>query len=191
MVFEALVIGILTGFVRDGRIDNFSFIDFKGFYFILIGAVCEFLPFFVKETDFLFQNTNYIVFIGLIFVLLFLLLNFKLMGFRIITLGFLMNLSAYVTNGFRMPIMISKGVEIHLNNLKFAIEVGEINNYVLFDSANSITRYLGKFVIMPVWYPLGKYFGIGDIVIMIGVILFLVKYMEMHKKSSFGTKHFK
>lgn len=191
MVFEALIIGIVIGFIRDGRVNNFSFLDFKGFYFILLGALCEFLPFFMNQTNFISQNANYIVSVGMIFLFLFLELNYKLMGFKIIILGFLMNALAFFTNSFRMPILILRASQEHLKNLKFAIEVGEVNNYILFDRANPITRYLGKFVIMPDWYPFSKYFGIGDIVIMIGVIIFIVKYMEIHKKSSFGTKYFK
>lgn len=191
MVFEALMIGIVIGFIRDGRFNNFAFLDFKGFYFILIGALCEFLPFFMNQTNLISQNANYIVSVGLFFLFLFLVLNHKLTGFRIILLGFLLNTAAFLTNHFKMPILILKGSQEYLTNLKFAIEVGEVNNYILFDRANAITRYLGKFVIMPDWYPFSKYFAIGDVIIMAGMILFIVKYMEIHKKSSFGTKYYK
>lgn len=191
MIFEALIIGICIGLIKDGRIGNFSQIDFRGFYLLLIGGVLQMIPFFVNHLDFIVNYSNYMIFAGLILCMIFLLLNHKINGFRMIIFGFALNLAAYGMNQFKMPILILRSSQNMLAQLKFSIEIGEIRNYILFDHAHGFFRYLGKFAFMPQWYPFTPFFGIGDVLIALGILIFIVKNMLIHKKSSFATKTFR
>lgn len=191
MIFEALIIGISIGLIKDGRIGNFSQVDFRALHFLLIGAVLQMIPFFINHLDIIVNYSNYMMFAGLILCMVFLLFNHKMSGFGIIIAGFLLNLAAYGLNHFKMPILILRSSQNMLAQLKFSIEIGEIKNYVLFDHAHEIFRFLGKFAFMPDWYPFTRFFGIGDVLIAIGIIIFIIKNMLIHKKSSFATKTFR
>ena len=191
MIFEALIIGISIGLVKDGRLGNFSQIDFRAFYLLMMGAILQMIPFFANHFDFIVNYSNYMIFAGLILTMAFVLLNHKMNGFKMVILGFGLNLVAYGLNHFKMPILILNSSENLLAQLKFSIEIGEVKNYILFDHAHEIFRFLGKFAFMPDWYPFTKFFGIGDVLVALGIIFFIVKHMLIHKKSSFATKTFR
>ena len=184
MFFEAIIIGIIFGWTKKGRLSNLSEINFKYYYLILISVMIQILPFFIENQN-LIKNYKYLSIISLIIVIVFVVLNLNKNGFFVVLLGTICHLIGYIINNFKVPVLININSSEKLLNLKFLIDINEIPNYKTYYEFENVNQYFGKIFIMPEWYPLTKYFSIGDVLVFIGIVLFIKNQMIIHKKSSF------
>lgn len=189
MWIEAILLGIVISFFKNGRLTNFSKLEFRFVYLLLIGLGLQLLPFFMNKNEFVLKNSKEIIFFGSVLIFAFYVLNLAKRGFIVIAIGSMMNLLALLTNSMRMPLLVGQNSIKYLLELKEGILSGDIVNYILFENANFITKFLGKTISMPSFYPFTKVFGIGDFVIAIGVVIFIVRQLTIHHRHSFRNNY--
>lgn len=170
MLISAIVLGIIIGLFRGGRLSNLSSIKFKFLNLFFVGFLIQLIPFFLGKFELFAKNAIYINFLGYVIVVLFLLLNIKKKGFIFLFFGGFLNIICLVINSFRMPI-IFEGTSSGTIQLKLAVLSGQVSNYVPIESAKTPGDFLGKIITMPDWYIGVPAIGISDILIIIGVVI--------------------
>ncbi len=187
MWIEAIVIGIIISVLRGGRFTNLSKSEMRGVLILVIGLIMQLIPFFLHAFSFIKQNAAVFSFIGLLFALVFVLLNIKLRGMILVFIGTLFNGVVLLFHNFKMPIKLYNATSAGFAQMKLNISTGAISNYVLMSDSTHITKYLGKLWLMPEYYPFSKFFGVPDIIIAIGIIWLLQSALE-NKVTSYGRR---
>ena len=175
MFVEAVIVGLLVGFFRGGRFDNFNYLEIRLWYVSIVGLLLQLMPVFIAGYDFL----AYLQLIGIILVFITVFANIKLRGVWLVMLGGMLNLLAVLLNNFKMPVNLIFNQGTRLNSFMDTIVEGDIINYVL-SADGGWSSALGKILITPNWYPFPHLLSAGDIFITVGVFIFV--YGEMMRK---------
>lgn len=169
MWIEAIVLGLIIGLIRGGRISKLKEFRLSYVNLFLFGFMLQIVPFFLAKIEFIRLNAALISFVGYLLVFLFLVLNHKKKGLPLMILGSFMNIFIMLLNSLKMPIFIgsASGQAIHL---KLNILSGNVVNYFMIDKVEGLNGFLGKFIALPSFYPGFPIIGIADIIIALGVI---------------------
>lgn len=181
MFIEAIVIGIVLGFFRGGKLKNLNDIDFR-YPVLLIGimAVEMVLRMYATRVDsgianFLFDNYMYIHLISYIGVLILLSANAKLKYVGFVQAGYVLNLLPMLFNGGKMPISESALLRVGQGSVIEFLRDGLIPTHTLIDANTRFAQFADT---IPMTFPMAKVISIGDIVLSIGLILFIYHNMK-------------
>ncbi len=173
MVLEAIVIGLIVGFFRNGRWYNLMEIEFKGWYLIFIGAALQIIPIAATKLTERYSLLQWTPFVGMCFILFAVLMNWKLKGFRLIAFGALLNLLVMFIYSGKMPMSLNMANFAGLSSFAESVKAGTVINLVSLEDAGSFLKYLGKVIPIPKPYPLAKVISVGDLLISLGVGYFI------------------
>ena len=176
MFIEAVIIGFLIAIFSGGRIDNLNYIEIKAWYLIIVGMLLQLIPVFISGYSFL----TYVQLVGILLIFIAVVINIKVKGFWIILLGGIVNLVAILINGLKMPVHLIFNEGNKLNGFIDTIIEGDVINYFI-STSNSLSVLIGKILATPDWYPFFRLLSIGDIIISIGIIVFI--YGELCRKN--------
>ncbi|MCD5410037.1 MAG: DUF5317 domain-containing protein [Clostridiales bacterium] len=193
MILEALFLGVIAGKIRGG--------DFKK-----LGYVFLRLPYILILSFILMIGTSLLVFLGnkvvidnriyiyivayfLLFTVLFLNLHNK--AIWLILLGAVANFTAIVLNQGSMPIDLLVLEKLGLVNMVNLIKEGEILSYIPIQDASTYTEYLAKRFALPSFYPLKHVMSIGDLLVSLGLFLYIQKIMQsrVYRRTSRMLRH--
>ena len=187
MFIEAIIGGIIIGRLRSGNILALENIKFKGWKFLIALLLIDLgLRFYiVKSSSSLgLALFNYYPMFSIIFYLLTIVildLNKNLKYLRIIQSGYVLNLLPMLTNGGKMPVLESALKSIG----KFAeIELLKNNALLTHKLVDDTTKFRILADNIPFPYFIPKVISIGDIILSIGLMLFISHYMTIGRKVS-------
>lgn len=186
MILEAILLGLIIGFFRNGRWYHLMDIEFKGWYFIFLGAVLQIVPIAATRLTEQYSFLQWTPFIGMSLIFLAVLMNWKLKGFRLLAAGAALNLLVMLMHGGKMPISVSMTQFAGLSSYAESIKAGTIINLISFDQANEVFRWLGKTIPIPKPYPLAKVISVGDLLITIAIVYFIQGEMVYYHFRSKG-----
>ncbi len=112
MFVETLLLGVLIGMIRKGRLSNLSELQIKGWVFVVIGAMIQFVPIFLNKFDLIPDYHVFFPFVALIIMLGVMAMNLSKSGVWLILIGGILNAIAIGMNNFKMP--------VDLNGLHYA-----------------------------------------------------------------------
>lgn len=181
MYFEAVIIGILLGLIRGGSLKKFSLFNIRGWFLILIGALLNIGVLLLKGKTPIAGNEHFILFASIVTVLVLVLINIEKKGFWAIFIGTILNTLAIFMNSFRSPISLTGLKNSGLSGLYEIVETGKSFNYMSLDLVDNWSKFLGKYISIPSAYPFAKVLSPGDIMITIGIILFVYGEMLSNK----------
>ena len=173
MFIEALLLGVLVGVIRKGRISNLSEIQIRGWVLVVIGALIQFTPILLNKFQILTNYHVFFPFVALVIMIGVMLLNLEKKGMWLILGGGLINGIAIAMNGFKMPVDIEGLHYAGLDAVAETIMDGSVINYVDANTVENFTRYLGKIVAVPSLYPFAKVLSVGDILMMAGIVVLI------------------
>ncbi|MGJ9383472.1 DUF5317 domain-containing protein [Salipaludibacillus sp. CF4.18] len=181
MVFDGVVLSILVGFIRKGSLKGLAYLELKGaliFPIILVIQVLVYL--FQDKLPILGAASSYIFMAVYIVGLYFLWLNRNLHGFLLIFTGVFLNFLVMAVNGGRMPVSLEAAEildPIYIEVLKNGI----YGKHALLTESTRVA-FLGD--VIPVTLPFrnGQVISIGDVLMNIGVFLFIQETMVNHEK---------
>lgn len=180
---EALILGLLIGRIRKGRIANFLAYPFKYRYFALFALFVFVLPYALQILK---VPVAYEIFpfMSMVLIALIVLGNYRVFGMKILFLGLVLNLIIIGMNGFKMPIDTEKLAHIGEHGASFvaSIQNGEILNYRMLGGASGLSRILGKVIALPSWYPFMRVLSVGDIFSSLGIVLVIQQSMMINRK---------
>ncbi len=181
MFIEAIIIGLVIVFFTGGRFDNFSEVEIKGWPTIILGIGLELSVILFSQYTF----SQYLQLTGMILVILVVALNFKVKGFLLLFVGGFLNLSAVLLNDLKMPVNLIGGQSDTMRSFMDTVLEGDVINYMV-DSAGGWTDLLGKIITTPLWYPFPRLLSVGDLVITLGILFFVIgesQRKHFHRKS--------
>lgn len=175
MYLEAIVIGLIIGFFRNGRLMNFFEVKFKGWTLSIIALLIFLIPFGIKLFTDSDVETAIYPFVAMVICALIVLFNFEKTGMKILLLGILLNLVVMGLSDFKMPIDTVKMEALGFGSFVESMSEGNVINYVALEQAHPISAYFGKIIALPKVYPLAKLISIGDVIVSIG-IAWIIQY---------------
>ena len=70
MFIEAIILGMIIGLITKRRISNLYSIEIKGWHFIILAVLIQYLPIVLKSFDFIKFDYNYFTLAGNIIILI-------------------------------------------------------------------------------------------------------------------------
>lgn len=183
MYIEIVILGIIIGGLRGGRLANLTEINIRGWFLILFSLLLSLTPVFLNNIEVLEDMQVYLLFFSMIVMLIVVALNLDKKGVWIILMGGIYNLAIMAFNGLKMPVSMSNLEKAGLTTLFEGIKDGSIVNFVAAETTGAITVFT-KFIAVPKPYPFPRILSIGDILMTLGLLFFIVG--EMKKTSYFG-----
>lgn len=171
MIIEGIVLSIIVGYIRKGRLINFENIEIKAWYLIIASQILQIIAIRLGNSINISTTTFYIMHIlSYIILLISLVINHRLLSMNLLSIGTILNLIPIALNNGQMPVFLPQGVNASFD-MGHILGTNTTKAYILSD-------------IIPILkpYPLPKIISIGDIFILIGIFL-LVQY-GMQKKTN-------
>jgi hypothetical protein len=175
MFILAIIIGIIVGYLVKGNVKNIDASKINAIYLVYIAIMIEAIIKFLMKNNYLSLGIITLV-VDLIMyglLILFIYFNRNVKSILIIGLGFILNAVPIFSNGGAMPV----GREA-LNAMGFT---GDVTSHGLYTLVGSETRFalLGDIIFLK--YPRPNAISIGDIVLAIGIICFIIAEMKNTK----------
>ncbi len=187
MYIEAIILGVIIGMARNGRISNFFEVRFKGWGLSVLAFLLFLVPYGVKAFGIGFESVELFPFAAMVVIAVIALLNFEKTGMKIILLGLGLNLLIMGLNGFQMPIDTLKMTDLGFHSFVESLSNGEVVNYTSLEGAHTLSTYLGKVIELPKAYPLAKVLSVGDLLISLGIAILIQYEMLLSSLKSRGS----
>jgi hypothetical protein len=172
MFIITLVLSILIGYIIKGKLKNLENIDFHGVWLIIVSFLIEFTIVVLVKKNIIIAGTITFVFNLIMYVLLliFIYLNRRSIYILIMGIGFLLNAAAIFLNGGTMPVSLSAAKVANLTQ--------NVSTEGLYTAIGENTKlwFLGD--IIPVNFIRHFVISIGDVLICIGLMLFIIIGMK-------------
>lgn len=168
-----ILLGVVIGFARRGKLENLGAVRLRGVWLVFFALAIQLLIFPtswwaeppISRATSVWHVGSYAM------ILAFLLVNRRIVHLWGIALGILMNLSAITANGGYMPTSLdalrASGRSSVVEQL-LSSSGGSYGNVVVMSETTRL-NFLGDWLSVPPWIPLGGGFSPGDLVLMIGV----------------------
>jgi len=189
MVIDGIVIGIIVGLIRAGFKNGFmalSNVRIKGGLIFPLLLLLQFVMFYYQDRFELLDQISGSFFMVIYVVGLYVLwLNRNEPGFWYIFIGVGLNFLVMVLNGGRMPVSLEAAKvldPVYIEMLKNGVTV---TKHVMLSESTHLA-FLGDIIPIAPPYPRTQVISIGDIVMNIGIFIYLQKIMliEKHRTST-------
>jgi hypothetical protein len=177
MYLEALIFAIILGYLLKGSLKNLDSTKIKGLYLVFIAFFIEFLIVILITKNLLIKGSITFILDLIMYVLLILFtyLNRRSIPIIIIAIGFMLNALPIFLNSGAMPVDVNATVKAGLYPSVEDAKIAHEGLYTIIDS-NTKLWFLGD--IIPKTFLRRVVLSIGDIVIGIGLMLFVVTGMK-------------
>lgn len=177
MVFDGIILSILIGFLRKGSIKRFAYLSFRAGWVFPLLLLVEILV-FVFQTSYSWVAALSAPLFMIIYIvgLIFLWLNRKInIGVILLFIGVLLNFVVMVVNGGRMPVSLEAATILDPAYAE-AIKNGLYGKHAVLTD-NTLVGFLGDVIPITDPYPKDQVISIGDIVMNIGIFIFIQHVM--------------
>lgn len=175
MIVEAVLVSIIIGYIRKGRLSNFEHVEIRYWYLIIISQILQIIVirlngsvFHINEDVFYFGHI-----LSYVILLIPLFANARLLAMLLLGVGTLLNFIPIAFNKGKMPVYLPEGV-----NASFDM------GHILSDSTTK-AYYLSDIIPILKPYPLPKIISVGDVFLLIGAFLF-VQYGMLNREKKLG-----
>ena len=177
MFIQGVIVAIIIGYALKGRLKNFERVQLKGLYLIVVAFMLEVLVIILIRNNVINQGViTYLVDLCMYIILFyFVYLNRTDPFILIIGFGSLLNAIPIFLNGGSMPVSHEAAVKVGLTM--------NVTKEGLYNVINSSTRVWFLSDIIPYKIISKLVISIGDIIIAIGLMLFIIIRMKEEKVS--------
>ncbi|CAH0118465.1 MULTISPECIES: DUF5317 domain-containing protein [unclassified Paenibacillus] len=185
MVYDGIIISIVLGLIRGGSLKSFADLRLKhGWIFIVLLAVQIVMFIFQSRWDWLSYASNYFYMAVYVVGLYFLWINRSHTGFPWIFAGVLLNFIVMAANGGRMPVS-PEAASVLDPFFTQALQEGVYGKHQLITDSTRL-GFLGDIIPLSSPYPRTQVISVGDVVMNIGIFVFIQHLMlaDKMKKSS-------
>ncbi len=174
MFFEALILGIIIGFLRRGKLSRLSYINFSYKPLIYISALFYLGIIVINLGLYDYDSFLYSGFLigSMVFTGLFLTANLRIKFMFIPLLGLALNLFSFLVNRFKFPLSPEAALQIYGTEMTELLNNGKLLFYTSSETAT--LSFLGNII------PIGNWFvvSIGDIIAALGVVFIVQSIMS-------------
>lgn len=170
----ALVIGLVIGFLRRGNLENLSRIKLNSVWLIFAALVVQVLIFPLgKNGPIVHSGTAVLHLLSYVFLTAFFVLNRRRIGILIMGIGLLLNILVIAANGGYMPASAAALRHAGMEKTATALEQGLRHGNTVLMNASTRLNILGDLFSVPATVPFATAFSIGDLLLALGIIVFL------------------
>ncbi|MDF1617105.1 DUF5317 domain-containing protein [Petrocella sp. FN5] len=175
MIVESIVLSILVGWIRKGKLKHLGLIEIKGIYLFFVGGIFQVLLFTMANQEGsgigrLFYDHFYILHLfTYIIIMVPIFLNLKWRGLNLMGLGSILNFIPIAANQGKMPVALPAPYAPNF-------DLG----HVLLESGTRF-KMLSDVIFIGPPYPMPKIMSIGDFLIMAGVFWLIQSAMMLEK----------
>lgn len=183
MFVEPMIVSLIIGKIRRGKIRNLEYVQINGWYLFIIAGIIQLLLSILKKNNIAlgrFEFGNYFIYIhGLSYILMIIciILNIKKHSMKLFLIGIILNFIVIFTNGGQMPVSL-KGIKDINENVELSTSDYDIKHRLATKDTKLI--YLSDIIVIPKPYPVVQVISVGDIFIMGGLFLFLQEAMVLN-----------
>ncbi len=174
MFFEALILGIIIGFLRRGKLSRLSYINFSYRPLIYISALFYLGIIVINLGLYDYDSFLYSGFLigSMVFTGLFLTANLSIKFMFIPLVGLALNLFSFLVNKFKFPLSPEAATQIYGTEITELLSNGKLLFYTSSETAT--LSFLGNII------PVGNWFvvSIGDIIAALGVVFIVQSIMS-------------
>ncbi|HRC82045.1 MAG TPA: DUF5317 family protein [Sedimentibacter sp.] len=192
MFLEALIFGIIVGYIRRGKISRLAYVNFTFKPLIYISALFYLGIIIINLGLYDYESFLYSTFLigSMVLTGLFLIANLSIRYMFIPLIGLGLNLLSFFANKFKFPLSPQAAGLIYGQE---AVELLNKGKLLFFTSSETASlSYLGNII------PIGNWFvvSIGDIIAALGVILVVQcimadKFIQTRGKITFSKDIFR
>lgn len=174
MFFEALILGVIIGFLRRGKLSRLSYINFSYRPLIYISALFYLGIIVINLGLYDYDSFLYSGFLigSMVFTGLFLTANLSIKFMFIPLVGLALNLFSFLVNKFKFPLSPEAATQIYGTEITELLSNGRLLFYTSSETAT--LSFLGNII------PVGNWFvvSIGDIIAALGVVFIVQSIMS-------------
>lgn len=191
LLLSFLVLSIIIGWIRGGEISRFQNINLKRLWILIIslGLQLFIILFGMNNVTFALDYIKELYILSYVFLVIYLLLNITNRQLVIVFVGVIFNGLAFIFNNGKMPVSVEG---LKLAGLYNVVDLVEANKLALYAPLTDGTKYgfLSKLIIIQKPFPYNTVLSIGDVVIALGLFIFIQSVMldlvnERHSGLSF------
>lgn len=192
MFLEALILGIIIGLIRRGKISRLEYVHFSWKPLIYISALLYLAIIIMNLGLFNYSSLLYSIFLLLSYVFtgLFLIANISMKFMVIPSIGLGLNILVFLANGFKFPLSTEAAAKLYGTEMLELLNSGKV---LFFTPAeNASLSFLGNIITIGNWIIV----SVGDIIAAIGVALVVQsiisdKFIQNRRRITFSKDIFK
>lgn len=185
MLIEGLLTSLVVGKLRGGKFRSLGKVKINNWWLFLLAFMIEFGTVFAVSAGIGIAEKYKMFLHVLSYIVLFsaIVCNREYPSMWVIFLGSLLNFIVIFLNGGAMPVSLAGLHKAGLDNYAQLISAGKIATHQPLTQATAFP-FLADILVLPESYPFPKVLSIGDIVISIGVFIFVQRAMLLEKRMS-------
>ncbi len=192
MFIEAVILGVIIGIARRGKIYRLSYIHFNMLPLIYISALLYICIIIMNLGLLDYTSLLYTTFLIISYVLIFIFIiaNMDIKFMFVTLIGLCSNIICFLVNGFKYPMSSNSVSTLYGTEMYNLLVSGKIKFYITAE--NSSLSFLGNVI------TIGNYkiVSIGDIIISVGIVLIVQaiisdKYLRNKSNITFSKKMFR
>jgi len=192
MFFEALILGIVIGYIRRGKLSRLSYVNFSFRFLIYISALFYLGIIVINLGLYDYESFLYSTFLigSIVLTGLFLIANISIKYMFIPLIGLALNLLSFLANNYKFPLSPDAAAKIYGAEAAELLNAGKLLFYTSSETAT--LSFLGNII------PIGNWFvvSIGDIIASLGVVLIVQcimadKFIQTRSKITFSKDIFR
>jgi hypothetical protein len=187
MVYDGILLGLIVGLVRGGFLQGLSGLSrmkLRAGWIFPILLVLQILVYIGQgKSEWLYNASGYIFMSVYAAGIIFLWINRGQVGFKILMSGVFMNFVVMLANGGKMPVS-REMVAISDPAALPMLEQGISGTKHIMMTESSRFPLLGDVIPITSPYPLPQVISVGDIVMNVGIFLFLVHLLSSQSKEN-------
>lgn len=174
LLLYSIAAGLVIGRLVGGRVSDLERVHFAWWRLALAGLGVQLVLFFDPVQERVGPEGPVIYVLSTLAVLAALLRNLRLPGLPILAAGAILNLIPILANGGYMPSSPAAWMEL---SGSATLPASHYANVVL-SGPETLFPFLGDVFVVPSWLPMAAPFSVGDAVIALGAVVFLVSAMR-------------
>lgn len=183
MIIETMILSLLVGKIRGGKIRNLENLYINGWYLFVLSFLIEIITLLTITringdlSKLLEEYFLYIHILIYLFLIIGLSMNWQCKGLRIVLFGSILNFLPIIFNNGKMPVLLNALKYSKLSNQIILLDEGRIMTHFL---ANKDTKlaFLGDVIPIGKPYIFPKVISIGDLLISLGLFMLIQLYMK-------------
>lgn len=194
MFIEIIILSIIIGLVRGGKLSRFKRVNFKKMWVLILALIIQYFLVminFIEELyrfdnlDVVFRFTKQLSIISYVLLFIGIIINLRYRSLWVVLAGSIMNILAMIFNGWKRPILV-EGIELlGFEDLGFLLEQGKLPLYTPIVEKTKLA-ILGDIIVLPKPYPYPHIFSLGDFIIYLGLFV-LIQEIMISEDRDFGN----
>ena len=165
-----IIISIIIGLLRNGKLSSLSQISLKRIELIVLACLIQAGLIFLepKRVKFVLDYSSYMLILSYIVLLLAVWYNKKIKGIKIIALGIIFNFIVIVVNGGHMPVLLSSLYKAGLDDFALVLKEGTYVTHTLI-TEKTLFKFLADVIPLSPPFPDPSVVSVGDFLMFYGV----------------------